>query len=218
MKAMILSAGRGARLRPLTDDCPKPLLPVSGRPLIVHQIEALAASGFTNLVINIAYKADMFLSVLGDGSQWGVSIQYSIEPESAYETGGGIYHALEHLGDHFLVVSADIFTSYPYHTLLKPPERIAHLVMVDPLPTGGDFALSDGVLSLHGPNMLTYGNIGVFSKELFDGCQPGVFPLGNLLRAAIAKSQMTGEYFEGRWYNVGTVETYDEVNGTYLPI
>ncbi len=215
---MILSAGRGARLRPLTDDCPKPLLPVSGRPLIVHQIEALAASGFTNLVINIAYKADMFLSVLGDGSQWGVSIQYSKEPESAYETGGGIYHALDHLGDHFLVVSADIFTSYPYHTLLKPPERIAHLVMVDPLPTGGDFALSDGVLSLHGTNMLTYGNIGVFRKELFDSCQPGVFPLGNLLRAAIAKSQITGEYFEGRWYNVGTVETYDEVNGTYLPI
>ncbi|MBX9587030.1 MAG: nucleotidyltransferase family protein [Gammaproteobacteria bacterium] len=218
MKAMILAAGRGARLRPLTDNCPKPLLPVSGRPLIVHQIEALAASGFTNLVINIAYQADMFPKILGDGSQWGVSIQYSVEPESAYETGGGIYHALEHLGDYFLVVSADIFTSYPYHTLRKPPERIAHLVMVDPLPTGGDFALSEGLLSLDGSQLFTYGNIGVLRKELFDGCKPGVFPLGNLLRSAISQQQITGEYFQGRWYNVGTVETYEEVNGSYLPL
>jgi MurNAc alpha-1-phosphate uridylyltransferase len=218
MKAMILAAGRGTRLRPLTDNCPKPLLPVAGRPLIAHQIEALAASGFTEIVINVAYKADMFPAALGDGSQFGVTLHYSVEPEFAYETGGGIFNALDHLGDHFLVISGDLFTAFPYHTLRRPPERIAHLVMVDPLPKGGDFGLKDGFLTLSASNMFTYGNIGVYRRELFDGCKPGSFPLVNLLRPAIAQQQITGEYFQGRWYNVGTVETYEELNGTYLPL
>jgi MurNAc alpha-1-phosphate uridylyltransferase len=211
MKAMILAAGRGNRLQPLTNNCPKPLLPVAGRPLIAYQIEALAAAGFTEIVINTAYKPEMFPALLGDGSQFGVSIHYSVEPEGGLETGGGIFNALDHLGDYFLVISGDLYTEYPYHTLRHPPERLAHLVLVDALPEGGDFGLKDGILSLSAANMLTYANIGVYRRELFANCEPGFFRLANLLRPAIAQQQMTGEYFQGKWYNVGTVEIYEEL-------
>lgn len=209
MKAMILAAGRGQRLKPLTNNCPKPLLPVGGRPLIVHQLQALAASGFTEIVINIAYKPEQFLAALGDGSQFGVKIHFSVEPENGLETGGGIFNALDHLGEYFLVISGDLYTAFPYHTLRRPPERLAHLVMVDPLPEGGDFGLTDGILSLTSPNMLTYGNIGIYHRDLFQGCEPGFFRLANLLRPAIAEQQITGEHYQGEWFNVGTVETYE---------
>lgn len=216
MKAMILAAGRGNRLQPLTNNCPKPLLPVAGRPLIAYQIEALASAGFNEIVINVAYKPEMFPALLGDGSQFGVNIHYSVEPEGGLETGGGIRNALDHLGDYFLVVSGDLYTSYPYHTLCKPPERLAHLVMVDPLPEGGDFGLQDGILTLTAPNMLTYANIGIYRRELFIDSEPGFFRLANLMRPAIAQQQMTGEYFHGKWYNVGTVETYEALQKEFV--
>lgn len=218
MKAMILAAGRGNRLRPLTDNCPKPLLPIAGRPLIVHLIQSLAASGFTEIVVNIAYQPARFLDVLGDGSRYGVAIHYSLEPEGGLETGGGIFKALDHLGDTFLVVSGDLYTSYPYHTLRKAPERMAHLVMVDPLENGGDFGLKNGIISLKEPNMFTYGNIGVYRREFFQGCQPGFFPLVDLLRPAIAREEVTGEHFRGSWHNVGTVEIYDALNLSCLSL
>ncbi len=209
MKAMILAAGRGNRLRPLTNNCPKPLLPVGGRPLIVHQLEALAASGFKEIVVNVAYKPEQFVAVLGDGSQFGVSIHYSVEQENALETGGGIFNALNHLGEYFLVISGDLYTAFPYHTLRHAPHRLAHLVLVDPLTPRGDFGLEDGVVCLNSGNRLTYGNIGVYHRDLFQNCIPGSFPLVSLLRPAIANQQVTGEYFQGEWFNVGTVETYE---------
>ena len=209
MKAMILAAGRGTRLRPLTDNCPKPLLPVAGRPIIVHQLEALAASGFTEIVINVAYKTSMFLEALGDGSRYGVSIVYSFEEEGGLETAGGIVNALDHLGDSFLVISGDIYTQFPLQTLNKDPEALAHLVMVDPLPTGGDFGLIDGKITLSAPKLLTYANIGVYRREFLKDCVPGYSPLGKLLRSAIPLGTVTGEYYSGEWHNVGTVEAYE---------
>lgn len=213
MKAMILAAGRGTRLRPLTDNCPKPLLPVAGQPLIAHQIKALAASGFNEIVINVAYKAEMFPAVLGNGSRYGVSLHYSFEEEGGLETGGGIVNALDHLGDAFLVISGDLYTDFPYQSLAQAPapECLAHLVLVDPLPTGGDFGLIDGNLCLTAPNLLTYANIGVYRREMFANCAPGFLRLGDLIRAAIAQEKVTGEYFQGKWHNVGTVEEYESL-------
>jgi MurNAc alpha-1-phosphate uridylyltransferase len=178
----------------------------------VHQIEALAASGFTDILINVAYKPQMFPAALGDGSQFGVSIQYSVEEEGGLETGGGIVNVLDQLGDAFLVISGDLYTGFPYHSLQRAPERLAHLVLVDPLPTGGDFGLIDGILHLNVPNMLTYANIGIYRREMFKDCIPGYLRLGDLLRAAVLKEQVTGEYFQGVWHNVGTVEEYESLN------
>lgn len=215
MKAMILAAGRGARLRPLTDNCPKPLLPIAGRPIIVRQLEALAASGFTEIVVNVAYKPELFPEVLGDGSRFGLSIHYSYEEEGGLETAGGIVNALDHLGDTFLVISGDILTQFPLQSLRKVPQKLAHLVMVDPLPTGGDFGLIEGNLTLNAPKMLTYANIGVYRREFFKDCPLGFMPLGKLLRAAIAEGRVTGEYYSGEWHNVGTVETYTALRDSY---
>lgn len=211
MKAMVLAAGRGNRLRPLTDKTPKPILPVAGKPLVGYLLESLARSGFTEVVMNVAYKAEMIMETLGNGQQYGVNLQYSIEEVGGLETGGGIVKALPLLGERFIVVGGDIYADYPYHSLREQPCQLAHLVMVDPLPNGGDYALIDGKLKVANTNKLTFSSIGAYHRDLFEGCKEEFFRLPSLWPAAMDRDLITGEHFQGRWVNVGTPETYQEV-------
>jgi MurNAc alpha-1-phosphate uridylyltransferase len=211
---MILAAGRGERMRPLTDRIPKPLLPVNGRPLIQHHIEALAAAGFRELVINHAHLGDQIEQALGDGGRWGLNIQYSPEPEGALETGGGIFKALPLLGDApFLVVNGDISTDYDFSRLALPENSLAHLVLVaNPAHNPqGDFCLDDGRVSDGPGERLTFSGIGIYRPELFAGCRAGAFPLAPLLKSAMAQGRVTGEYYGGRWVDVGTPERLAEL-------
>jgi N-acetyl-alpha-D-muramate 1-phosphate uridylyltransferase len=206
MKAMILAAGRGERMRPLTDTTPKPLLPVAGRPLIAHHLEALHAAGVREVVINLSWLGEQIAEQLGDGARYGLRLHYSHEGEPALETGGGIFKALPLLGpEPFLVVNGDVWTDYPFERLLQAPRGVAHLVLV-PNPTHhpeGDFALAGERLVLDGER-LTFSGIGVYRPELFEGCAPGAFALAPLLRKAAAAGQVSGEAFAGRWYDIGT--------------
>lgn len=164
MKAMILAAGRGERMRPLTDHTPKPLLKVGGKPLIAWHLKRLAAAGFQDIVINHAHLGEQIESALGDGSQWGVRIQYSPE-KIALETAGGIANALPLLGNApFLVVNGDVYTDIDFGTLKLVPPNLAHLVMVNnpPQHAAGDFALSSGKLSADGTEKLTFSGIGIY--------------------------------------------------------
>jgi MurNAc alpha-1-phosphate uridylyltransferase len=208
MKAMILAAGRGERMRPLTDHTPKPLLQAGGRTLIEHLIVALVESGITELVINHAHLGEQVEGVLGDGSRWGASIRYSAEGE-ALETAGGIHRALPLLGgDSFLVVNGDIATDFPFATLLDRPIDLAHLVLV-PNPEHhprGDFGLQDGKAMDGGEIRYTFGGIGVYRPELFKDCVPGRFPLAPLLRSAMALGSVSGELHQGMWMDIGTME------------
>lgn len=212
MKAMILAAGRGERMRPLTDHTPKPLLLAGGKPLIVHHLERLARAGFRDLVINHAHLGDRIEAALGDGSRWGVSIAYSPEV-TALETGGGIFRALPLLGPGpFLVVNGDVWTNLDFSRLASPPGHLAHLLLVDNPPhhPQGDFHLANGRVRAAPPlpdqPRLTFSGIGVYHPDLFQGCQPGAFPLAPLLRAAMAEERVTGEHFRGLWLDIGTPE------------
>jgi MurNAc alpha-1-phosphate uridylyltransferase len=212
---MILAAGRGERMRPLTDTTPKPLLRIGGQTLIEHHIHALVRAGITELVINHAHLGEQIAHALGDGSAYGVAIQYSPEGEAALETGGGIFKALPLLGEApFLVVNADIWTDFDYAGLPQDIDALAHLVMVDnpPQHPGGDFSLSEGRLSRQGPAMLTYSGMGIYRPELFADCTPGAFPLAPLLRAAMDEGRVTGEHFTGSWFDIGTPERLADVN------
>ena len=208
MKAMILAAGRGERMRPLTDHTPKPLLQAGGRPLIEHLIVALVDAGITELVINHAHLGEQVEATLGDGSRWRASIRYSPEGE-ALETAGGIHRALPLLGDDpFLVVNGDIATDFPFVTLLDRPIDLAHLVLV-PNPEHhprGDFGLQDGKAMDGGEIRYTFGGIGVYRPELFKDCEPGRFPLAPLLRSAMALGSVSGELHQGMWMDIGTME------------
>lgn len=215
MKAMILAAGRGERMRPLTDTIPKPLLLAGGKPLIVHLIESLRREGFCDLVINHAYLWQQLLSVLTDGRTLGVRIRYSAEPQDALDTGGGILNALPILGNSpFLVVNGDIWTDYPFHQLAKKPLHLAHLVMVDNPPhhPAGDFAVVDGKVDLRGRARLTFGGIGVYRPEFFDGHGGGRFPLAPLLREAALRGEVSAEYYGGQWIDVGTPQRLKELD------
>jgi MurNAc alpha-1-phosphate uridylyltransferase len=215
MKAMILAAGRGERMRPLTDTTPKPLLRIGGQTLIEHHVYALAQAGITGLVINHAWLGDQIVKALGDGSAYGVEIAYSPESGSALETGGGILNALPLLGsDPFIVVNADIWTGFPFAGLPSEPDGLAHLVMVNNPEhhQQGDFSLSAGKLAQTGPAMLTFGGIGVYRPELFSGCSAGAFPLAPILRRAMDAGQVSGEHFTGSWFDIGTPERLDAVN------
>jgi MurNAc alpha-1-phosphate uridylyltransferase len=216
---MILAAGRGERMRPLTDDTPKPLLRIGGQTLIEHHVHALAQAGITELVINHAYLGEQLVRALGDGNAYGVSITWSPEPDDALETGGGIHNALPLLGDApFLVVNADVWTDYPFAGLPNAPDGLAHLVMVDNPAhhPDGDFALSNGQLSQQGPHRLTFSGIGVYRPALFADCTPGAFPLAPLLRAAMDKDAVSGEHYTGRWFDIGTPERLAEVNDVVI--
>lgn len=210
MRAMILAAGRGGRLKPLTDTCPKPLIPVLGKPLIVYHLEKLASIGVQEVVINVSYLAETIQNTLGDGRTYGLHIQYSVEAP-VKETGGGIVQALPLLGDKpFLLISADIWTDYPFENLPFQLQGLGHLVLVDnpAYHPEGDFSLSeDGRLLLPDPALgtLTYGNIAILDPKLFQGCpQNTPFSLGPLLRKACEANLMTGETFQSKWANIGT--------------
>ena len=215
MKAMLLAAGRGERMRPLTDTTPKPLLRIGGQTMIERHIQALARAGITELVINHAHLGDQLVAALGDGAAYGVTIRWSPEPDGALETGGGIFRALSLLGDDpFVVVNADIWTDFDFAVLPTEPVGLAHLVLVDnpEQHPGGDFALEGSQVFRNGPVRLTFSGIGVYRRELFTDCSPGAFPLAPLLRRAMADGQVTGEHFTGAWYDIGTPERLDEIN------
>jgi MurNAc alpha-1-phosphate uridylyltransferase len=219
MKAMILAAGRGERMRPLTDHTPKPLLKAGGKTLIEHRIESLAAAGFRELVINHAHLGAQIEATLGDGERYGVRIAWSREPDAALETGGGIFQALPWLdGDCFLVVNADIWTDYPFARLAGPipitSSALAHLVLVDnpPQHPQGDFVLRGSRVQAEGTPRLTFSGIGVYHRELFHGCQLGRFPLAPLLRSAMEGGQVSGEHYTGVWRDIGTPERLDELD------
>lgn len=215
MKAMILAAGKGERMRPLTLTTPKPLVRAGGVPLIEYHLRALAAAGFTEIVINHAWLGQQIEDYLGDGARYGVSIQYSPEGEPL-ETGGGIFRALPLLGEEaFVVVNGDIWTDYDFSVLHQPIAGLAHLVLADnPAhhPTG-DFGLNDGQVRDGQPGgaTLTYSGIAVLHPQLFDGCSAGAFKLAPLLRAAMAQGQVSGEHLNGHWVDVGTHERLAEV-------
>jgi N-acetyl-alpha-D-muramate 1-phosphate uridylyltransferase len=206
--AMILAAGRGERMRPLTDHIPKPLLEVGGRALIVWHIERLAAAGIRDLVINHAHLGALVESALGDGARWGVRIRYSAEGDGqALETGGGIHRALALLGDKpFIVVNGDVWSDFDPAGLALPVGDLARLVVVDNPPhhPQGDFRLVRGRLHAEGGPRLTFAGIGAYSPALFDGCTPGAFPLAPLLRTAMAACRVGGVHHRGRWVDVGT--------------
>lgn len=207
MRAMILAAGRGERLRPLTDTCPKPLLTVRGKPLIEYHLEALSRVGVQEIIINLAYLGGSIHKKLGSGKKWGVQIEYSFE-DPVLETGGGIYQALPLLGSEpFIVLSSDIFTDFPFESLVHhvmPADVLAHLILIDNPEYPNDFGLEGH--KLVNTHQYTYGNIGIYKPELFKGCKPGVFPLGLLLHSAMAKGVLTGEAYRGSWMNIGTAE------------
>ncbi len=215
MKAMILAAGKGERLRPLTLHTPKPLVRAAGVPLIEYHVHALARAGFSELVVNHAWLGQQVEDYLGDGARYGVHIRYSAEGEPL-ETGGGIFKALPLLGDEpFVVVNGDIFTDYDFAALRRPFSEKAHLVLVDNPAhhPAGDFRLAEGLVTdaSAADASLTYSGIAVLSPELFAGCQPGAFKLAPLLRDAMTSQQVTGEHFTGRWVDVGTHERLAEV-------
>jgi MurNAc alpha-1-phosphate uridylyltransferase len=208
MKAMILAAGRGERMRPLTDSIPKPLLTAGGRPLIEHTIESLVRGGFVDIVVNTAYLGELIEARLGDGARFGARIAYSAEGE-ALETGGGIHRALPLLGEEpFLVVNGDIATEFPFGQLRRPISGLAHLVLV-PNPSHnprGDFGLYGGRISDSGDGRFTFSGIGIYRPELFAGCSPGKFPLAPLLRRGIADGLVSGEMYTGFWMDIGTID------------
>jgi MurNAc alpha-1-phosphate uridylyltransferase len=215
MKAMLLAAGRGERMRPLTDTTPKPLLEVDGRALIIHAIERLHKAGIDELVINHAWLGAQIENALGNGHTFGVRIDYSPEPEAALESAGGIRNALPLLGDKpFIVCNADLWTDYNFSRLPNEPGGLAHLVLVDNPAhhPRGDFVL-DGQYVRDGHDngdsdgpQLTFSGIGVYRPELFSGEHPRRFALAPLLREAMRNDQVRGEHFTGQWWDVGNVE------------
>jgi MurNAc alpha-1-phosphate uridylyltransferase len=222
MKALILAAGLGERMRPLTNTTPKPLLIAGGKPLILWHLEKLAAIGVRDVVVNTSWLADQFPQQLGDGSRWDLRLHYSYEGTTPLETGGGMCNALTLLGDGpFLALNGDIWTDYDFARLPHAPDGDAHLVLVDnpPQHPNGDFALQDdGRVAADGASRLTFAGIGLYRPALFDGWRdivgdaPGVdevpprFKLAPLLRAAMARGAVTGEHHRGRWTDVGTPE------------
>jgi MurNAc alpha-1-phosphate uridylyltransferase len=221
MKAMILAAGRGERMRPLTDSVPKPLLEAGGRTLIAHLIDRLARAGFDELVVNVSHLAGTIERALGDGSSLGVRIVYSREAQ-ALETGGGIAYALPLLGQApFVVVNSDVYCDFDMARLagaaaaLESGALSAHLVLVDNPPhhPAGDFALAGGRVSTDGPRRLTFSGIGVYAPRLFAGVTRGAkCQLAALLKPEMALGRVSGERHAGRWMDVGTPQRLAELD------
>jgi MurNAc alpha-1-phosphate uridylyltransferase len=223
MKAMLLAAGLGERMRPLTDHTPKPLLRVGGRPLLDYHLTALAAAGVRHVVVNAAWLAEQIIDFCGDGSRWGLEISLSREPEPL-ETAGGIVEALPRLGDApFLLVNGDVFASPDYVALQQVALRPAgaHLLLV-PNPAHhpmGDFAMREDRIILPEPHAqtLTYAGIGVFQASFFAGARRGKQPLRPWLERAIARAALTGERFGGDWVDVGTPERLAALDAALRP-
>ena len=205
MNAMILAAGRGERLRPLTDRLPKPLVEVGGKPLIAWQLEALRRAGIDSVAINTSWLAERLVDALGDGRNYGLEIRYSHEPE-ALETAGGIVQALPLLEDPFIVVNGDVFCDVDLDTLRLSPEDDAQLLLV-PNPSHhpqGDFAIENGRLSNAGADRHTFSGIGLYRKRLFTGLPPGRRPLAPVLREAADADRVAAHLYSGYWCDVGT--------------
>jgi MurNAc alpha-1-phosphate uridylyltransferase len=217
MRAMILAAGRGERMRPLTDHTPKPLLCVGGKPLIVWHLERLAQAGFSDVVINHAYLGSQIESALGNGSHWGLNIAYGAEPV-ALETAGGIANALHLLGDSdFLVVNADTYTDVDFAAIkhsLQPP-NLAHLLMVNnpAQHPAGDFFYADGQLLASGALKLTFSGVGIYQPSLFAHIERGqAAKLAPILRAAIAQQLVTASHYQGQWQDIGTPQRLHDLD------
>jgi len=216
MKAMILAAGRGERMRPLTDVLPKPLLEVRGKPLIVWHIEKLVKAGFKEIIINIAHLGYKIPEVLGDGSRWGVNIIYSDEQESgALESAGGIVKALPLLGDEpFLVVNGDVFCDYAFDVNFNLENNLAHLILV-PNPEhnkNGDFGLKNASVLNQDDIQYTFSGIGYYNPKLFENTDVKKSALAPLLRAEIENKNISGELFSGTWHDIGTPQRLKEIN------
>lgn len=222
MRAMILAAGLGTRMRPLTLTTPKPLLPVNGQPLISYHLARLARAGVRQVVINHAWLGEQIEAYVGDGSAWQLQVSYSAE-NPALETGGGIFQALDVLapdGEPFLVINGDVLTDFPLQRLCARQPARGHLVMVPnpPFHPEGDFALAaDGTLMVE-PAMprYTFAGLSVLNPALFAGCRPGAFPLAPLLQAALAQGQLSGELYQGCWIDVGTPERLHQAEQSLL--
>ena len=215
MKAMILAAGRGERMRPLTDHTPKPLLKVADKALIEYHIEGLVRAGFADIIINHAWLGEQFEQALGSGERYGAHLMYSPEGATALETGGGIFKALPLLGSApFVVVNGDVWSDYPFTRLPRNMTTLAHLVLVPnpPQHPHGDFFFADGALRESGMAKSTFSGIGMYRAELFTGCRPGAFPLAPLLRVAITQGRASGELYQGAWYDIGTPERMEQLD------
>jgi len=215
MKAMILAAGRGERMRPLTDTTPKPLLKVGGKMLIEYHLEKLKQANITDVVINHAWLGEKVEQALGDGSRYGLNIQYSAEGE-ALETAGGIIKALPLLGNSaFIVINGDIFCDYDASSLMAPISGLAHLLLVDNPEHNpeGDFSLTDlAEVKQAGGNKLTFSGIGIYHPDLFKNLEQGKRPLAPLLRDAMDKHFVTGTHYRGMWHDIGTPERLSELD------
>lgn len=216
MKAMILAAGRGERLRPLTDSTPKPLLKVGRQSLIEYHLHKLAQAGIKEVVINVAWLGGQIQQALGSGEKYGLNIHYSDEGTQALETAGGIIKALPLLGNEpFLIINGDIFTDYDFSKLVQTDiAGETHLVMVDNPDHNhkGDFALENGWLKNSGEPLYTYSGIGIYSPEFFAGIAAGVVALAPILKEKIAQQKVSGELFTGSWTDVGTAERLQQLN------
>lgn len=219
MRAMILAAGRGERLRPLTDKTPKPLIEVGGQSLISYHLEHLAQAGFREVVINISHLGSQIESAVGDGSQWGLDIRYSAEPEAALDTGGGIYQALRWLGTApFAVINADVFTDYPLARLRAVKCNHAHLIMV-PNPTHhpkGDWGVKGGRMQPDGKPRFTFSGISVYHHRFFENSKAGRFSVVPMLVEAGHKKQITAELYSGEWNDIGTLERLETLRNHHL--
>jgi MurNAc alpha-1-phosphate uridylyltransferase len=219
MKAMILAAGRGERMRPLTDHTPKPLLKAAGKPLIEHTIEQLVAAGFNDIVINHAHLGLQIEDRLGNGNQLGANINYSPEGEQALETAGGIINALHLLGDEvFLVVNGDIATDFAFAELQNQAVDLAHLVLTDNPEhhPKGDFGLDkSGLVIANNSKQFTFSGIGLYRPELFNNIPAGPCKLGPILRQAIANGRVSGQKMDGFWMDIGTPERLQELDFYY---
>jgi len=211
VKAMVLAAGRGERMRPLTLVRPKPLLEAGGTPLIVHHLRALASAGFSDIVVNLSWLGEQIRTALGDGSRHGVRLHYSDEGPEPLETGGGIFRALPLLGaGPFLVLNGDVWTDVDWAALREclAPADLAHLVLVaNPAHNpSGDFVLERGRIVETPGERFTFSGVGVYRAELFNGCSDGIFKLAPLLRAAARAGRVSGELHTGAWLDIGTPE------------
>lgn len=213
--AMILAAGRGERMRPLTDKTPKPLLRAGGRALIDYSLLALARAGVERVVVNLAWLGEQVRAHVGDGSDYGLQVEFSPEPPGALDTGGGIHQALPLLGEApFWLVNGDVYCEFAFPVRELPSHSLAHLVLV-PNPAqhpAGDFGLDGGRVLLAGGERLTYSGLALISPRLFDNCVPGRFPLAPLLTSAIERGRVSGEKFTDTWSDVGTPERLESLD------